>query len=429
MSRYILLFLVVVTSEVMGQFKNLELDEAGGDNQVYAPSVAVNKKDPRNIVITSYPDNIYYTIDGGLGWKKTKLTSKTGVSGHSLITTDDKDNFFIVHRSTISGTERLVIQESGDRGETWGDDEMLDDDDDTMTKDQRWPAVNPDSKGSLHATWTQTDVFGSADAECKSIIYYSQSSKGKKWSTPKQISQTTGVCKEDDMMVSGASCGVSIDGKVYAAWAAAEKIYFDRSFNGGDMWLSTDLEIAKQPGGWKYNIPGHSRANGMPQLLVDYSKGQLSGAVIVVWADQRNGETDTDVWFTRSHNGGDNWTQPLAIGNDDSKRHQYFPQVAIDQTTGYIYVVYYDRRAYEDLRTDVYLAFSKDGGSSFENVKISESPFVPQEDKTFGDYISITAHKGVIVPVWTRMDNGKTSIWTSVIAQKDLIKPVAQKKK
>ncbi len=62
------------------------------------------------------------------------------------------------------------------------------------------------------------------------------------------------------------------------------------------------------------------------------------------------------------------------------------------------------------------------GESSFKNVKISETPFTPVDSAFFGDYNNIAAHKGIITPIWTRMDDGKTSVWTAVIKQSELIK-------
>jgi len=38
----------------------------------------------------------------------------------------------------------------------------------------------------------------------------------------------------------------------------------------------------------------------------------------------------------------------------------------------------------------------------------------------FGDYTNIAAIAGRIVPVWTRMDNGVTSIMAAIISQEDL---------
>jgi hypothetical protein len=170
------------------------------------------------------------------------------------------------------------------------------------------------------------------------------------------------------------------------------------------------------------NIPGHDRCNGMPVLMTDKSKSPYGGSLYIVWADQSKAGDDTDIWFTRSHNFGDNWSTPLRINNDGAGKHQYLPWMAIDQTTGYIYIVFYDRRNHEDDQTDVFVAYSTDGGASFKNVQISEKSFVPQDHVFFGDYNNISAHKGIITPIWTRMDDGKTSVWTTVIKHADLTK-------
>ena len=142
----------------------------------------------------------------------------------------------------------------------------------------------------------------------------------------------------------------------------------------------------------------------------------------MVWADQVNGENDTDIWFSRSFNFGDNWNTPIRVNNDSVVNHQFMPGMAVDAVSGIIYIVYYDRRNYTDNQTDVYLAYSTDNGLSFKNVKISEKPFTPQADVEFGNYLSIAAYKGTIIPMWTRMDNGKTSIWTTIIKHDELVK-------
>ena len=219
MKRITLVFacIIVITGHVNAQFKNLKLEEGEGS----APAIAVNKKDPKNLVAVTQRGNIYYTIDGGFSWKKTKLTSSAGVSGQPIITTDDKDNFFITHSGTVSGVQRIIIHESKDKGATWSEDEFIDDDEETLTKDQRWYSVTPDSKGGLHATWTQSDSYGSADTSCTSTIMYSQSSNGKKWSTPKKLSLAGGHCKADVDMTLGSSCGVRCGWKSLRGVASA----------------------------------------------------------------------------------------------------------------------------------------------------------------------------------------------------------------
>ena len=98
------------------------------------------------------------------------------------------------------------------------------------------------------------------------------------------------------------------------------------------------------------------------------------------------------------------------------------PAMAIDQSDGSVYIVYYDRRNYNDNQTDVYLAYSIDNGNSFKNVKISEQPFTPVEEKELGAYISIDAHQGTIVPVWTSLKDDKVLPQAVVIKKDDLVK-------
>jgi len=89
--------------------------------------------------------------------------------------------------------------------------------------------------------------------------------------------------------------------------------------------------------------------------------------------------------------------------------------MTIDQTTGYLYFVFYDRRNYTNNNTDVYMAISKDGGNTFTNFKVSESPFLPNAGVFFGDYNNVTAHNGIVRPIWTRLVGGSLSIWTALV--------------
>jgi len=89
--------------------------------------------------------------------------------------------------------------------------------------------------------------------------------------------------------------------------------------------------------------------------------------------------------------------------------------MSVDPVTGDIYIVFYDRRNHQDFSTDVYLAYSFDGGDTFSNVKISDQPFVPSTQIFLGDYNNISAYDGVVRPIWTRLDGNKTSILTALI--------------
>jgi hypothetical protein len=73
-------------------------------------------------------------------------------------------------------------------------------------------------------------------------------------------------------------------------------------------------------------------------------------------------------------------------------------------------VIYYDRRNYDNTNTDVYLARSTDGGESFTNIRISESPFEPDKKIFFGDYIGVASHNDFTACIWQRLHEGVLSI-------------------
>jgi hypothetical protein len=425
-----IVFILTANLTAFGQFKNIKLaEQVDGVYPPVEPSIAINKKNPKNIVAGVVLDRAIYTMDGGETWAETKLESPYGVFGDPALISDSKGNIYYFHladpskqgRSNDAWLDRIVCQKSEDGGKTWSEGSSIGNNP-PKDQDKQWPAVHP-KKDILFTTWTQFDKYGSNDPNCHSNILFSTSSnEGKKWSAPVQINQNPGDCIDDDNTTEGAVPAVDSEGRVFVAWASHGNIYFDRSFDGGTLWLSNDLLIARQEGGWSMDIPGLSRSNGMPVLMIDNSKGRLRNSLYLVWADQRNGSNDTDIWFMRSTNYGDLWTAPMRINQDGPGKHQFLPWMTIDDATGFIYIVYYDRRAYDDLQTDVYLAYSTDGGSTFKETKISESPFIPTDTKFFGDYTNISAHKGIITPIWTRMDEGRTGVYTAIIKEEDLVK-------
>lgn len=429
MIRFLFFFLLISFS-ALGQFKNIKLaEQVEGVYPPVEPSITINKKNPKNIVAGVVLDRAIYTHDGGETWAETKLESPFGVFGDPAVISDAKGDIYFFHLADPSGEgrsndawlDRIVVQKSTNGGKSWSSGTSIGHNPPT-DQDKQWPAVHP-KKQYLYTTWTQFDKYGLEDPNCHSNIMFSMSTKaGKKWTKAIQINQNPGDCVDDDNTTEGAVPVVDDKGRVGVAWASHGNIYYDRSFDGGTTWLTNDLLIAKQEGGWAMDIPGLSRSNGMPVLKMDMSKGRSHGTLYLVWADQKNGKDDTDIWFIRSTNYGDLWSQPMRINQDEPGKHQFLPWMTVDQVTGYIYIVYYDRRSYDDLQTDVYMAYSIDGGNTFKETKVSESPFVPSDSKFFGDYNNIDAHKGIITPIWTRMDNERTSVWTAIIKQDELIK-------
>jgi hypothetical protein len=416
-----------LTISVFGQFKNITLDERADKNLSCEPVIAINPKNPLNIVAASALDNVYFSLDGGATWQKKKISSPFGVYGDPVLLADSKGIFYYFHLSDPTGEglkndkslDAIICQVSEDGGKTWDIGNPIGV---NIPKDQDKPWADINSKGEIAVAWTQFDKYKGEDPQCKSLILLSTSSNGKKWSKPTEISGSPGNCLCDNNTVAGAMPAISDDKRMYVAWASKEKILLDRSFTNGSMWLTEDMEIGKQNGGWNLKIPGHEKSNGLPVLKMDRTKTNHAGLLYMVWAEQVKDKSDTDIRFVRSNQYGDFWTSPLKIGEDKNNRYQYMPSMCVDQATGMVYVLYYDRSDYEDNQTDVVLAYSVDTGSTFKTVKISETPFIPEENSFFGDYLGIAAYKGVITPIWTRMDGRKTTVMTSVIKQADLPK-------
>jgi len=232
------------------------------------------------------------------------------------------------------------------------------------------------------------------------------------------LSQHEGNCLDSDDTTEGAVPDVGPDGQIYVAWAFNEYIIFDKSYDKGETWLKEDIIVADQPGGWNINIPGLSRTNGMPITRVDRTNGPNRGTIYINWSDQRNGENDTDIWLIKSTDEGQTWSKPIRVNDDAPGKQQFLSWMDIDQSTGYIHIVFYDRRAHENNATDVYVATSKDGGQTFENIKVNGQPFTPTPEIFFGDYNDISAVNGQVRPIWTELKGRVLSVWTALMEVK-----------
>ncbi len=422
-----LLCFSVWASNGFGQLKNILLDKDYNRYFPCEPSIAINYASPNNIVAGAILNKIYVSQDGGETWSNQSLSSPYGVFGDPCLVSDFRGNLYYLHLSDPSGSgwgderilDRIVCQASTDGGQNWTEGGFMGLNH-PKDQDKEWAVAHPHKK-RLYATWTEFDKYNSQDtADHTYILFSSSKNKGKTWSDPVRINQFPGDCLDGDQTVEGAVPAVGPGGELYVAWAFDEKIYFDRSLDKGKSWLEEDILVAKQPGGWTYDIPGILRCNGLPITVCDNSEGPHRGTIYINWSDQTNGVHDTDVWLAKSTDQGQTWSVPKRINDDGPGKQQFLTWLTVDPATGYLYCVYYDRRAYADNQTDVYVAYSKDGGDTFQNVKISEKPFTPSGSVFFGDYNHLAAYQNVIFPIWTRMDEGQTSIWTAKITLKEL---------
>jgi hypothetical protein len=409
-----ILLLVIISSGLNAQYPNILVTV---DNEPNEPSICINPKDPNQMVAGSNTDNYHYSSNGGLTWNSGVLTSSLGVWGDPVVIADTAGNFLFFHLSVPSWPQwldRIVCQKSVDGGQTWNNGSFMGLNG-AKNQDKEWAVVDP-MNNAIYACWTQFDTYNSsAPQDSSNILFSSSPDGGMTWSNTKRINQRAGDCLDMDNTVEGAVPAVGPNGEIYVSWAGPLGLVFTKSTDGGNSWPMDNLTITDIPGGWDFGVPGIYRANGLPVTLCDLSNGPHRGTIYINWSDQRNGENDTDIWMVKSTDGGSTWSSPKRVNDDPAGHQQFFTWMTIDQKTGYIYAVFYDRRNYQDNLTDVYMAVSKDGGENFINFKVSETPFNPNSGVFFGDYTNIAAYNNVVRPIWTRLDNAALSVMTALV--------------
>lgn len=399
----------------IAQHQNVMISSSNAPEE---PSIFVSPVDTDKLVGGANINNVYHSEDGGYTWSAGLLTSPSnGVWGDPCCIVDTAGNYYFFHLSwPPSGNwiDRIVCQKSTDGGVSWNDGSYMGLNG-TKAQDKEWAVVDW-TNNNIYVTWTQFDDYGSSNPNDKSSILFSKSTDtGETWSPAVKVNEVDGDCIDSDNTTEGAVPAVGPNGEIYVAWAGPEGLVFDRSTDEGATWLAEDIFVDPFPTGWDYGIPGISRCNGLPITVCDLSGGPYHGNIYINWSDQRNGEDDTDVWLAKSTDGGNTWVTPIRVNDDPAGKQQFFTWMAIDQVTGYLWFVFYDRRNYEDENTDVYMAVSTDGGETFINFKISNEPFLPWSGVFFGDYNNVSVHNNIVRPIWTRLQEGSLSVWTAII--------------
>lgn len=399
------------------QIKPVQLDEFALSGESLDVSIGVNPRNTKNIVAVVGKGRAYVTHDGGATWQKVTVASTLGVGENPVVLFDSKGDLYYIH---TSGDEKkydqLVCQTSKDGGKTWDEGSGFGM---NPSKSQYRFSATIDGKDNVHVAWIQFDQLNSMDEGCVSNVMISKSSNGRKWNTPVLIAQTPGDCLPNSS-VKEATPSVSAEGRTLVTWSNKNNIFMDRSYDGS-LWLTTDMILTTRASKHALTILGSTSGTRTTSFVVDRSKVVTRGNLYLVYQDQVDNNKGVGIWLMKSSNFGDIWVSPLRVAPEEAMdADQFLPSVAVDQSSGIVYVLYYSRSP-ETGKTDVYLSYSINAAHSFKSVKLNESSFDPDPSMNV-PYLTVAAARSTIAPIWIQTDNGKATVWTVTVAQDELLK-------
>ena len=162
-------------------------------------------------------------------------------------------------------------------------------------------------------------------------------------------------------------------------------------------------------------------------LAYDRSGGAHDGRLYLVYTEETVDESNnTDILVRSSDDDGSTWSVPVRVNDDTHLNSQFFPKIAVDQTTGIVGIVWLDARN-SDTNTTVQLfaSVSNNGGLTWaRNQVVSQG----QTDGTvpatggqqLGDYLGLTFNNGVMHPSWTDNSNSTSNNPDGTLAQLDI---------
>ncbi|MDX1998303.1 MAG: sialidase family protein [Thermoanaerobaculia bacterium] len=337
--------------------------------------------------------SVFYSSDGGATWGVTCAPSNnvmalgtcTGTvfgSDPALYWNDNNEvflNYMLLCATTTTTRYSMVVARSADGGATWVKQGVI---------KNSWATTDLEDKNFYAIDNTPTSPFYGRHYTCwdrnNNEKFAYSSNNGATWTEVDLPTAPIGgvdlaceiaVQKNGTVHVvfDSLTCGVST--------CSDERMWYTRSTNGGVSW-SAPVQVRD------FNLVGFSGANKPPvadnrgigpfgAIDVDNSGGVCDGILYATFSDWTSGgATETDVWVSRSTNGGTTWGAPVKVNDDGlAARTQFHPFLQVDQSNGSVVVVWHDaRNDANNRRVDYYTSRSTDCGLTFEaNTKVSQN--------------------------------------------------------
>lgn len=328
----------------------------------YNPSLAVGTDGVVYLAITGWggattQSDVFFTksTDGGRTWTlPIRVNNDAGGASQwdPSLSLDDRNDIYIVWTDSRNGNNDIFFAKSTDGGLSFSANVRVNDVT-TSFQQEADVAVDPVNRDLVHVVWADNRNLFTTGPD----IYYANSTDGGLSFNPSSRVNNDATGTEQ----SSPAIGVAPNRDVYVAWsdprtgARGRDIYFSKSTDRGATW-TPNIPLNDDSG---------SATQSEPAIAVDEG-----GSIYVAWTDYRNGNTQPDIYATRSTNAGSSFAANVQVNDDTAPVPQIMPSLAA--RAGKIQLAWADYRTGGSNSYDIYTASSTDGLTWSENMRVND---------------------------------------------------------
>lgn len=376
------------------------------------PSIAINPTNPDHMIIgwrqfasisSNFREAGYgYTLDGGETWSFPGPIEPGVFRSDPVLDVDLDGNFY--YNSLKTGFTCDVFKSEPDN--TW------DSGTDAFGGDKQWMVIDKTggaTTGNIYALWK------SAFSACPPHNFTRSLDGGSTYEDCSTL---------PDNMTRG-TMAIGPNGELYICGGLGVQHAVAKSSNAGIEGenLEWDFSTVVDLGGQLslYDGPNPTGMLGQVWIAVDHSGGDTHGNVYLLSTVRSNTTVDNaDIVFSRSTDGGQTWSPPIKINDDNSTNNwQWFGTISV-APNGRIDVAWVDTRdASTGFNSTLYFSYSNDGGLTWSINEALSEPFDPlvghPNQSKIGDYYHMISDEDGAHLAWSATFNGEQDVYYSYI--------------